>query len=148
MALFSEDNLVDAKDFSIKKCKATIQKTGRLGFSSSAAELMQLEPSSCLLVSDCGDGNLAVVVWPDASDNRGFPLHKATEYFTADLKGFFDKKGIDYTGTDFTYIYDIVMTDERFQDRVVYKLTKRVKKRRVKIESGKVGEEGDVDKEE
>lgn len=132
MALFSDEKIVDAKVFSVKKCKATIQRSGRLGFSAAAASLMKLTSTSCLLVSECGDGNLAVVVWPDNTDHRGFALHKATDYYTADLKGFFDQKSINYQQSGVTYIYDIVPTTERYLDNPVFKLTQRIKKRRTK----------------
>jgi len=145
MPLFTEETMVDAKAFVVKKCKATIQRTGKLGFSAVAADRMHLETSSCILVSDCGDGNLAIVVWPDASDRRGFSLHRATGYYTADMKGFFDSKGIDYKQTEFTIIYDIIATDEQYQGHTVFKLTKRVKKRRAKDDDMADEERGDID---
>lgn len=130
MALFSEENMIDARTFSIKKCKATIQKCGKLGFSSAAADLMQLAPTKRLLVSDCYDGNFAVVVSPDISDTRGFPLRKSVRYFSADLKMFFDQRGVDYRRSDATVIYDIVKVQETFQGLPVFKLTQRIKMRR------------------
>ncbi len=130
MTFFSEENVIDAKAFSVKKCKATIQKCGKLGFSSAAAELMQLAPTKRLLVSDCHDGNLAVVVIPDASDTRGFSLRKSVRYFSADLKMFFDQRGVDYRRSDATVIYDIVKVQETYQGLPVFKLTLRIKMRR------------------
>ncbi len=136
MGLFANDKIVNAREFSIKKCKATIQRTGRMGFSSTAALLMKLTQGSYLLLSECGDGNLAVVVVPDNTDGRGFPLHMAMAYFTVDLKGFFDLRGIDYRQPETTVIYDIVKTDEVYQNCPVFKLTQRVKKRRIKAGCG------------
>jgi len=141
MAYFKEENMVSAKDFAVKKCKATIQKSGKLGFSSAAAELMQLQPSRSLLVSDCQDGNLAMVVLPDASDMRAFPVRKSAAYYTVDLKMFFDQRGVDYHQDEYTIIYDIVLLPEKYLDRPVYKLTKRLKKRRTKVALGTDGEE-------
>lgn len=132
MIFFKEENMINAKEFAVKKCKATIQKSGKLGFSAAAAELMQLQPSRSLLVSDCLDGNLAMVVLPDVSDVRAFQVRKSVNYYTVDLKMFFDQRAVDYHQTDYTIIYDIVQLPERYMDRPVFKLTKRMKKRRAK----------------
>lgn len=141
MSFFKEENMVNAKDFAVKKCKATIQKSGKLGFSAAAAELMQLQPSRSLLVSDCQDGNLAMVVLPDASDVRAFAVRKSVNYYTVDLKMFFDQRAVDYHQTDYTIIYDIVQLPEKYMDRPVFKLTKRIKKRRTKTCAVASGEE-------
>lgn len=131
MSFFNEEHILNAKELAVRKCKATVQKSGRLGFSSAAAELMQLHPSCALLVSDCQDGNLAVVVLHEKSDTRGFPIRKSVNYYTVDLKMFFDRSGLDYRQNKNTIIFDIVKLPETYQGHFVYKLSKRIKQRRI-----------------
>lgn len=130
MAYFSEEKIVNASAYKHRRCKATIQKTGKLGFTANAAQLLNLAPGQRLLLSDIGAGNYAAVVSADAADERGFVVRKSVNYFTVDMKAFFDQRGIDYRRTDASVIYDIVPLPETYQGRSVYKMTMRIKPRR------------------
>lgn len=60
--IFNTQKIVDARAYAKRRCKATIQKSGKLGFTANAAELMKLEQGARLLVSECNNSDLAVVV--------------------------------------------------------------------------------------
>lgn len=131
MQIFEVDKLVDARQYQQKRCKATIQRSGKLGFSANAAEYMALRPNARLLVSECGDGDLAAVV---CDDERGFPVRKAAKYFSVNMKAFFDQRNVDYRDAKHVIAYDIVKLNESFEGHPVFKLTRRVITRRVSKE--------------
>ncbi len=132
--IFDEKKIVDARSYAKRRCKATIQKSGKLGFTANAAELMGLEQGARLLVSECNNSDLAVVVLKGTQDERGFKVRKSVVYFTVDMKAFFDQRGIDYRNAEYSVAYDIVMLDETFEGQPVFKLTRRLIKRRGKQE--------------
>lgn len=143
MAYFEEDKIVNASVYKHRRCKATIQKSGKLGFSSVAAELLKLASGQRFLVSEIGDGNYAVVNLPDSTDERGFVVRKSMNYFTVDMKAFFDQKGVDYRRKDASVIYDIVPLSETYQGQPVFKMTMRVKLHRKGRDNGEEkGKEG------
>lgn len=143
MTYFEEDKIVNANAYKHRRCKATIQKSGKLGFSAVAAELMGLAPDQRFLVSEIGDGNYAVAVLPDSTDERGFIVRKSVNYFTVDMKAFFDQKGIDYRREDASVIYDIVPLPEEYQGHPVFKMTMRVRPHRKRIDRHSVeGKDG------
>lgn len=130
MPLFLDENIVNAASYKQRRCKATIQNSGKLGFSNTAAQLLKLSTSSRFLVSDIGNGNYAAVVLPNSLDERGFVVRKASNYFTVDMKAFFDQKGIDYRRKDATIMYDIVPLPETYQGEQVFKMTVRIHAKR------------------
>ena len=94
--MFDEAKIVDARKF-VGKCKATVQRSGRLGFTETAQDEMGLERGARLLVSDIGEGNLAVVVLPpNQADDRGFEIKRSGIYFSVNMKAFFDQQGVRY----------------------------------------------------
>lgn len=130
MALFNESKLIDASKYAQRRCKATIQKTGKLGFSANAATLMGLTEDASLLVSECGERDFAVVVSKVSNDRRGFRVRRSSLYFAVDMKAFFDQRGVDYRNPTFSVAYDIVPLDETFEGKPVFKLTYRAVKHR------------------
>ena len=142
MAYFDEEKIVNASAYKHRRCKATIQKSGKLGFSSVAADLLKLSSGFRFLVSDVGDGNYAAVVLSDSSDERGFVVRKSVNYFTVDMKAFFDQKGIDYRRGDASVIYDIVPLPETYQGQPVFKMTMRIKPhRKERVKEAKTGKD-------
>ncbi len=134
--IFEENRIVDAGSFA-DNAKATVQRSGRLGLSSEAAELMHVEKDGRVLIATCEDGNLGCVVLPpDIEDSRGFRWQVASGYYSANLRSFFDFIGLDYARTDVTTIFDIVQTDEKYTGFPVFKLRKRIVTRRPSKKKG------------
>jgi hypothetical protein len=125
-----EDGILNAKEFSVKSCKATVQKTGKLGFSAAATEVLGLAEGKSILVSELNDKDLAMVILPNSLDHRGFELIKSSNYFALKMKSFFDQRGYDYTNENVTIIYDIVKMKEMYNGFPIFKLTYREKKKR------------------
>lgn len=114
--------LLDATRLS-KSAKATIQASGRLGFSGEAVKLMELkEPQTILILKNNGSNDLAAVV-VEGEDKRGFFLKRSGPNYYLRMKNYFDQEGIDYK--NFRVIFDITQLDETFEDHPVFKLSYR-----------------------
>ena len=94
--IFEENRIVNAGGF-VENAKATVQRSGRLGLSREAANLLRPERDGRVLIATCEDGNLGCVVLPpNSGDSRGFRWQRASDYFSANLRPFFDSIGLDY----------------------------------------------------
>ncbi|MCP4457169.1 MAG: hypothetical protein GY816_03940 [Cytophagales bacterium] len=88
--------------------KATIHKSGKLGFNMDAANRIKLEEMSCAMVGineeDEDDANLYIMFSKEALEDS-YKVSKAGEYFYLNLKNFFEKQKINYE--DFRISYTI-----------------------------------------
>lgn len=110
-----------------KNVKATVQSTGRLGFSDGAKKKMKIETGKYLVIAtnedDEKDENL--YAWlEDNEENGGFRINKGGQYYNANTKPLFDGLKIDYKDKDNLVIYDIVDFDN--DGNQIFKLVKRV----------------------
>lgn len=94
--------------------KATVHKTGKLGFSAGAAEKLDLSDyrdkfAKIAINGDyTEDKNLYVIVTDD-EDDESYPILKAGQYFYLSLKRLFEKFDENYKNE--TIIYDIKKGD-------------------------------------
>ena len=138
--IFDESKIVNASGFA-GNAKATVQRSGRLGLSNEAAKLLKPERDGRILIANGEDGNLGCVILPpNSDDSRGFRWQLASGYFSANLKPFFDSIGLDYASTEITTIFDVVQTEEKYMNFPVFKLRKRLVKRRPSKPKGKGGD--------
>ena len=111
--------------------KATVHFNGRLGFSASAAKLMQLLTGTLLKIAnneeDKDTGNLYIVK-VDKPDEETYRVVKAGSYYYLNAKLLFDELGVDYKGKK--VIYDI--QEITYMNDKIYKLNRRVRDRRKK----------------
>ena len=134
--IFNESKIVNASGFA-ENAKATVQRSGRLGLSNEAAKLLKAERDGRILIATCDDGNLGCVVLPpNSDDSRGFHWQLASGYFSANLRPFFDSIGLDYSSIEVTTIFDVVQTDEKYMGFPVFKLRKRIVRRRPSKKKG------------
>jgi len=105
--------------------KATIQKTGKIGFSSGAEEFMQLKNTPYFKIGFNNSENAGDIIYmvSSATEEGAFKVSKAGLYYYINLKNVFDRKGIDYKAK--SYIYDIKR--ENSEDTEFFILTKRKK---------------------
>jgi len=93
--------------------KASVHKTGRLGFSSDAAEYLGLKEgySASILMNDddSNDKNLYVQIHHNQEDSDNFKIGKAGEYFYIGMKWFYHYHNEDYLSQDISY--DITKTE-------------------------------------
>lgn len=123
-------SVFDASEFT-RKLKATIQKTGKLGFTSDTIATLGLKHDThvCFAPDDEDNDVLYMGVMSDVKPQY-FRLLKSSEYFCVPTTKLFDSLGYDYKNT--TIIFDIARCEE-FDEAIggeCYKLTKRdVKKK-------------------
>lgn len=107
--------------------KATVHKTGKLGFSSGASKFMELDRIKYFNIgtnkNDEEDNNLYLVPIEKETD-KSFKVVKAGAYYYITIKNILRDLKIDYKNE--TVIFDI---DElEMKDNKIYKLTKRNRK--------------------
>lgn len=87
--------------------KASIHKTGKLGFSSAAQSFLNISEDTYFKIgfndNDVNDKNIYMV--PALENEKAFKVAKAGDYYYINLKHIFDKRGIDYQNE--SNIYDI-----------------------------------------
>jgi hypothetical protein len=109
-----------------KNLKATVHKTGKLGFTIEAAKKMELTPAAGLSIgineTEANDDSLYVLVQKQAAHNS-FKINRSGDYFYVNTKALFDKLKIDYT--NHSIYFDI--TEEEIDSQKIYKLHKKVK---------------------
>lgn len=116
-----------------RNVKATVQSTGRLGFSDGANKKMKIETGKFLMLAtneeDEKDENL--YAWLEETDkNGGFRINKGGQYFNANTKPLFDELKINYKDAENLIIYDIV--DFEYEGNPIFKFVKRVHARNKK----------------
>ncbi|MBU2061072.1 MAG: hypothetical protein KKH44_04380 [Bacteroidetes bacterium] len=114
-----------------KNVKCAIHKTGKLGFSSSAIEKLNLTTEKGVMIAineeDDSDENLYILI-NESVNKDTFKISKAGEYFYLNTKALFDSLSIDYREN--RIIYDIL--DFENDGTKMYKLIKRVVGKKIK----------------
>ena len=108
--------------------KITIHKSGKMGFSRGASELLRLDVNKYAKFGFNEDKDFFIVTTQE-SDDSTFSISKAGEYYYILAKSLLQEIGIDYTSRD-TTIFDIKRTNEEY----IYKLNKRVIKKKLRQE--------------
>lgn len=107
--------------------KATVHKTGKLGFSSGASKFMKLDRVKFFNVglnkADDNDKNLYLVS-ANHETGKSFKLVKAGDYYYIFIKNILSELRIDYKNEN--VIYDI--EEIKQEENSFYKLTRRNKK--------------------
>lgn len=103
--------------------KLTVHKTGKLGFSKGAMELLNTKKNRYVRFGFDEEDNLFLQAMEQNAEYT-LPISKAGSYDYINAKAMLDELGIDYTAAD-TTIFDIRKTSEKG----VYRLTQRVIKK-------------------
>ena len=111
-----------------KNLKATVHKTGKIGFTRDAAEKLGLKESKSARIAineeDSEDTSLYMII-DDVISTGAFKINKAGQYYYINTKALFDGMEMDYINN--TYVYDIVSTT--IEGKEVYKFKRRPLKR-------------------
>lgn len=123
-----------AKQYSVK-LKCTIQNTGKLGFTSGTAKVLNLCPDSYIKIAidDEHPDYLYLVVCKEP-DEDGFKVDLISGYYSLPTTVLFNELGIDYKG--YTVMYDMsreASLDEEARG-TVYKMSKRINLKKKKEE--------------
>lgn len=105
-----------------RNLKATVHKSGKIGFTRDAAKKLNLGESKSAKIAindeDSEDTSLYLVIENGIADGA-FRINKAGEYYYINTKALFDGLGMDYTSN--TYVYDIVSTTIEGQQVYMFK---------------------------
>jgi len=114
-----------------RNAKVTVHKTGKLGFSKSASDIMDLANRRyCKIGKDTnGEGNKVLyMVVQTNKDEYSYKISKAGNYFYLKAKQLLIDLGVNYQDDNSTVIYDIVPVN--LEEKEYFKLTKRVIEKR------------------
>lgn len=107
-----------------KNLKATVHKTGKLGFTIEAARKMGLTVNTGVMIAindeDSNDDSLYLTVHSPAAENM-FKASKAGDYHYISTKALFDTLKVDYKNE--SIVYDI--SQELINGATYYKLKRR-----------------------
>ena len=110
-----------------KNLKATIHRSGKLGFTIEAAKKLKLTETKSASIAinedDPNDKNIYVVVH-ETIEGSAFKINKAGDYFYVNTKALFDDMKIDYI--NHSVVYDI--SSEVIDGHDVYKFKRRMPK--------------------
>ena len=114
-----------AKKYSAR-LKATIQCTGKLGFTAETSKSLQLSPDSYIKIACDGSQNdVLYLIVCNSPDDDGFKVSYVSKYYSLPTAALFKELGIDYVNN--TVMFDLVripMLDEE-ADGTVYRMDKR-----------------------
>ena len=94
--------ILSAKKFATK-LKATIQASGRLGFTAETASVLDLETGKfAKFAQDDKDKSLYLII-VDKGNEDTFPVRKSSGYFYVPTKVMFDSLGLDYQNSNIMF---------------------------------------------
>lgn len=106
--------------------KATIHRSGRLGFSKEAEKYLELDKAICISIASDSDDETVVDIYLKIHRENidgGFQLKKAGDYYFLDTKNLFNKLGVDFRDSKKVIIFDIIHV--MYDDEMIYKLRRR-----------------------
>lgn len=106
------------------KFKATIHKSGKLGFTDVTAKELGFDSNPVSYVKfaiDDDDPSVLYLINVADADEDAFKVNKAGGYFYVNTKLMFDSLGVDYSKN--TVMYDMVKVAD--DEKGVYRMTKR-----------------------
>jgi hypothetical protein len=112
-----------------KNLKASVHKTGKLGFTVEAARKMSLSTDKSASIGINEDDPLDKSLYVMIRDGRrpeSFNISKAGDYYYVNAKALFDNLKIDYVKD--TVVYDI--TEEEYEEGALFKLRRREKSKK------------------
>lgn len=117
-----------------RNLKATVHKSGKLGFTVDAANKMDLKPTKSAAVGmneeDSSDTSLYIIIYDEQTEGA-FKVAKAGDYYYLNLKSLFDTLKINYKTQ--SVIYDI--SEEQIDGQKIFKLSKRENNKKEKTEN-------------
>ncbi|MBR3078868.1 MAG: hypothetical protein IKH01_03520 [Prevotella sp.] len=123
--------IISAKQFAIK-LKATIQYSGRLGFTEETAKALGLESEKFATFAKDEEKNILYLIITDENSDDAFPIKLSSGYYYVPAKLMFDMLGYDYENNNI--MFDLVRQHSLDDDLKgqVYQMKPRINKRKEK----------------
>ena len=103
--------------------KVTVHRSGKMGFSKGAAELLQIDEMKHCKFGVNNENKLFIVMFTEGVDGT-FNIAKAGDYYYVTARSLLNDMGIDYKSKD-TVIFDLVKTEQNN----IFRMDKRVIKK-------------------
>ena len=111
--------------------KLTVHKTGKLGFSKAASDLLDLKRNKYCKIGEGkgedGSASLFMVISKE-KDEFTYSISKAGDYYYLKANQLLTDLGVDYKDNDVTIIYDL--EKKKIEGNTLYKLNKRIIEKR------------------
>ena len=120
--------ILSAKKFQVK-LKATIQSSGRLGFTEDTAKVLHLESGTPMKFARDNEQDALYLARLQEKDEDSFEVKKSGEYFYLDTRSLFNTLGIDYRANSVIFDFARAASLDELMGGEAYKLCKRVKQR-------------------
>jgi hypothetical protein len=109
-----------------RNLKATVHKSGKLGFTIEAAKKMKLDPSKSVVMAtnedEPDDNNLYAIVHGNSAKGA-FPVRKGGQYYYINTKPLFDLLKINYVKEFVQY----AISEMELEGETIYKLSRKEK---------------------
>ena len=112
---------MSAKNYSTKM-KATIQRSGKLGFNSAAIEKIHISVGTYVKFAEDAESNLYLIFLSEVNEDA-FKVCKAGAYYYVNSRGIFD--ALNYNFQNKSVVFDMCETNDDY-GKVIYKLIERV----------------------
>lgn len=120
--------ILSAKKFQVK-LKATIQASGRLGFTEETAKTLQLESGVPMKFARDDEKDILYLARLQETDEDSFDVKKSGDYFYLATRTLFDTLGVDYRNHSVIFDFARATSLDELMGGEAYKLCKREKKR-------------------
>lgn len=117
-----ELEILSAKEYNIK-LKATIQASGKLGFTAPTAKFMNFTPQGGIKFGRDSSGQL-YLIYCSSCDEDTFKLYVSNGYYSVNTKVLFDNLGYDYANQSIAF--DLIRVPDEEQE--IYKMMQRKSK--------------------
>ena len=119
--------IISAKQFAVK-LKATIQASGRLGFTAETAKALGLESGKFAKFAQDDEKRLLYLIISDEGSEDAFPVRETSGYYYVGAKLMFDWLGFNYESGNIAF--DLVRQsalDDDLQGRVYFMKERKTK---------------------
>ena len=122
--------IYDAKELT-QKLKATVQRTGKLGFTAETLEALHIKQGTHIRIAD--DTESKRVLWLgvlQAPADNAFPVNKAGDYYYVNTTKLFEKIGLDFKKKNCMFDMSRVPENDEAIGGTCYKMQLRVTDRK------------------
>ena len=130
--------IISAKQFATK-LKATIQKSGRLGFTEDTAKVLDFQSGKRAKFAKDDERRILYLVIISEDNEDAFPIRESSGYYYVPARQMFDMLGFDYE--NYYIIFDLIREkshDAELQG-MVFRMKERLNKRKEKNEEKEIG---------
>ncbi len=125
-------SILSATKYAAKKLKATVQSSGRLGFTDLTREELNLSEDTYIYIAQGESCDDLYMIVADKKDENAFRVHKSGSYYYVPTKQLFDDLKYDYK--KITYIFDLIR--EESMDEEGFGKTYKMNRREIKKKGG------------